>query len=56
MERSKTVNLDSLRGFYPGFGVGFQIGTDVGLINISLAANPDELTNVRVHLRLSIGL
>ena len=56
VERSKTVNLDSLRGFYPGFGVGFQIGTDVGLININLAANPDELTNVRVHLGLSIGL
>ena len=56
VERSETVTLDSLRGFYPGFGVGFQIGTDVGLINISLASNPDEPTSIRAHLGLSIGL
>ncbi len=56
VERSKTVDLDPLRGFYPGFGVGFQVGTDVGLINITLAANPDEPTSARVHLGLSIGL
>ena len=56
VERSKTVNLDPLRDFHPGFGMAFQIGTDVGLINLSLAANPDELTSVRVHLGLSIGL
>ncbi len=56
VERSNTVDLDPLRGFYPGFGVGFQLGTDVGLINITLAANADEPTSARVHLGLSIGL
>jgi len=56
VERTRTVDLDPLRGFYPGYGLGFQIGTDLGLINLSLAANPDEPTGVRAHLGLSIGL
>ena len=56
VERSKTINLSPLRGFYPGFGIGFQIGTDLGLINLSLASNSDEPTGVRAHLGLSIGL
>ena len=56
IERSETINLEPLRGFKPGYGVGFQVGTDLGLINLSLAANPDEPTGVRAHLGLSIGL
>ena len=44
------------RAFHPGFGVGFQVGTDIGLINLSLAANPDDATGLRAHLGLSIGL
>lgn len=56
VERDKVVDLDPLSGFYPGYGVGFQVGTDLGLINLSLAANPDEPTSLRAHLGLSIGL
>lgn len=42
--------------FYPGYGIGFQVGTDVGLINFSLAAATAEPTVVRAHIRLSVGL
>lgn len=48
--------IEAQRAFHPGFGVGFQVGTDIGLINLSLAANPDDATGLRAHLGLSIGL
>ncbi|MFQ5572421.1 MAG: BamA/TamA family outer membrane protein, partial [Rhodothermales bacterium] len=48
--------LPQVQGVHPGYGVGFQIGTDLGLINVSLAANPDDPTGIRAHLGLSIGL
>ena len=57
VERPAVVGLDeALRGFYPGYGLGFQVGTDLGLIVLSLAANPDEPSAVRAHLGLSLGL
>lgn len=56
VERSDTVGLDPLSGFFPGYGLGFQVGTDLGLIVLSLAANPDEPSAVRAHLGLSLGL
>ena len=40
----------------PGYGVGAQVGTDLGLITFTLASNPDDPTGVRAHLGLSIGL
>ncbi len=61
-EQPEIVDLASerispaLRGVHPGFGLGFQVGTDLGLINLSLAANPDDPTGVRAHLGLSLGL
>ncbi len=62
VERGETIGLDGsvdlepFSGFFPGYGFGFQVGTDLGLINLSLAANPDEPTEVRAHLGLSFGL
>ena len=47
---------DGPRGFHPGFGAGFQLGTDIGLIVFTLAANAEEPTVVRAHFELSIGL
>ncbi len=47
---------DGSRGFHPGFGAGFQLGTDIGLIVFTLAANAEEPTVVRAHVELSIGL
>lgn len=44
------------RGFYPGYGLGAQVGTDLGLVKLSLAANPEDPAAVRAHLGLSIGL
>lgn len=56
VERSRTINFDPVRGFFPGYGLGFQVGTGIGLINLSLAANTEEPTGVRAHLGFSIGL
>lgn len=45
------------RGFFPGFGLGIQFQTSVGLINASYAVSPDDgLANGRIHAGLSFGL
>lgn len=56
VQRSAVTGLDPIEGFYPGYGVGFQVGTDIGLILFSLASNPEDATGVRAHVGLSIGL
>ncbi len=50
------VDERHIRGFHPGFGLGFQIGTDVGLVNFSVAAATAEPSIVRAHIQLSLGL
>ena len=44
------------RGFYPGYGLGFQLQTNAGLIKITAAAGTQAPTEVRVHLSVSLGL
>jgi outer membrane protein assembly factor BamA len=56
VERPEVEGQPSARAFHPGYGVGAQLGTDLGLMTISLASNPDDPTGVRAHLGLSIGL
>jgi len=56
VERPEVEGQPSARAFRPGYGVGAQLGTDLGLMTISLASNPDDPTGVRAHLGLSIGL
>lgn len=56
VERPSGIDLESTKGWFPGYGVGVQIGTDLGLVNLSLAGNPEDPTSVRAHLGLSIGL
>jgi outer membrane protein assembly factor BamA len=50
------LNFDT-RGFFPGFGIGIQFQTNVGLINASYAVSPEDgLANGRIHVGLSFGL
>jgi outer membrane protein assembly factor BamA len=56
VERPEVEGQPSTRAFHPGYGVGAQLGTDLGLMTISLASNPDDPAGVRAHLGLSIGL
>ena len=43
-------------GFYPGFGVGFQLATDAGLISLTAAASTEAPSEVRAHMSISLGL
>lgn len=57
VETPATVDLAARRGFWPGYGLGLQFSTPVGLVNVSYAANPEEgPVNARVHVGLSFGL
>ena len=51
-----TRTNESYRGFYPGFGAGFQVRTQAGLISLTLAANSEDPAAVRAHVQLSLGL
>jgi len=50
------LDYNAAGGFYPGFGAGFQLETDVGLILLSLAANTENPALLRAHVGLSVGL
>ena len=42
--------------WYSGFGLGFQLDTDVGVIDLTLAASSEDPTAVRAHIGVSLGL
>jgi outer membrane protein assembly factor BamA len=46
------------RGWHPGYGIGVQVETPLGLIDANYALNPSDRSVVggRVHLKLSLGL
>ena len=48
--------LDEARRILPGYGLGMQFQTQVGLVDVSFAANPEEPLGIRVHAGLSMGL
>ncbi len=54
--------LDSDKGpqfsgeWYPGFGAGFQLSTAAGIINFTLAVATEDISAVRAHIGLSLGL
>lgn len=57
LDQPDAPGVSSLRGFYPGYGLGVQVSTGVGLIVATYAAAPEAgLTSGRVHLGLSFGL
>ena len=49
-------SLDHTRRILPGYGLGMQFQTQVGLVDVSFAANPEEPLGIRVHAGLSMGL
>ena len=43
-------------GWYPGFGAGFQLDTAAGIINFTLATTTEDISAVRAHISLSLGI
>jgi len=56
--RPNLVGLSASRDLLPGYGVGIQIQTAIGLIKTTYGLNPDAGTPVdgRIHFGLSVGL
>jgi len=43
-------------GWYTGFGIGFQLSTAAGIINFTIASTAEDLSAVRAHIGLSLGI
>ncbi len=57
VERPATPGVPADRAFRPGYGLGLQYRTPLGLVAVSYALNPDDgPTRGRVHVGLSVGL
>ena len=57
LDRPNTPDFDGIKEFYPGYGLGSQFETGIGLINISLALSTmDAPSQAKVHVGLSLGL
>ena len=57
IDRPGTIDFQSLRGWFPGYGLGIQFETGIGLINTSLAlSTTDAPSQAKVHVGLSLGL
>ncbi len=57
VETPRIGDLPSSENWYPGFGLGMQFQTAVGLVNATYALNDkDGVSNGRVHLGVSFGL
>lgn len=57
VDRPRTPDLEPAASFYPGYGLGIQFRTAVGLVNVSAAINPDDgPTDARIHAGLSFGI
>ncbi|WP_228350622.1 BamA/OMP85 family outer membrane protein [Rhodocaloribacter litoris] len=51
------IGLAASRGVHPGYGLGIQFSTALGLVNASYAINSEDgPTDGRVHVGLSFGL
>jgi outer membrane protein assembly factor BamA len=58
VDRPELDTVRAVRDWHPGYGVGIQVRTALGLIRATYALNPDDTspTDGRVHLGLSVGL
>ncbi len=57
VDQPATPELEAMREFYPGYGLGMQFETGIGLINTSLALSTnDNPSQAKVHVGLSLGL
>ena len=57
IERPATAGVAAEQSFRPGYGLGIQYRTPLGLVAVSYALNPDDgPTRGKVHIGLSVGL
>ncbi len=57
LDQPEATGVSSLRGVYPGYGLGVQVSTGVGLVVATYAASPESgWASGRIHLGLSFGL
>jgi len=57
VDRPETPDLTPTHDIHPGYGIGIQFRTAIGLVNVSAALNPDSgPTDARIHAGLSFGL
>ena len=57
VERPATPGLAADRSVRPGYGLGIQYRTPLGLVAVSYALNPDDgPTRGKIHVGLSVGL
>jgi len=57
VEKPEIADIPAEQGWHPGFGVGMQYQTALGVVSVSYAMNSrDGVTNGRVHIGLSFGL
>lgn len=57
LHRPAYGSVEEQSSVLPAFGVGLQMETDVGLVNLAYAANTaDGPTEGRIHVRLRLGL
>lgn len=56
-ERPALDAAPARRAWLPGYGLGLQVSTELGLVNASYAVSPDDgPANGRIHIGLSFGL
>lgn len=57
VETPRLVDLEAARAFQPGYGLGMQFSTAVGLLNVSYALSPETgATSGKIHVGLSFAL
>lgn len=57
IRRPETPGVSGDESVRPGYGLGLQYRTPLGLVNVSYALNPDDgPTRGKVHVGLSVGL
>jgi outer membrane protein assembly factor BamA len=57
VRRPALGTTEASQGWHPGYGIGIQFGTRIGIVNASYALQPaDSPANGRIHLGLSFGL
>jgi outer membrane protein assembly factor BamA len=58
VERPELQTGEASRSWHPGYGIGIQFGTALGIVNASYALSPEvpSPANGRIHLGLSVRL
>jgi outer membrane protein insertion porin family len=57
LERPLLTELDAISGFWMGYGIGTNFDAGFGLLNLSLAFNPEDgIQSPRIHAGVAFGL